>query len=206
MNHSALEAAPDEPASPPDILHQLCICGDTTTAHTFIHHVRQKEEEFEWSCDIVKLSELRYLTLSDLHLRKTDYFDALLHLRYLNVSFNNVNDITSFAALTHLEVLDVSHNKIIDLSPIRELRSLKLLRCHANAIESIEPINELLKMEELWINENKVVWSDVIHLQPLTNLRRLVIAANPCEEKSKFYRLGSKPHKNVHPRTRASKI
>lgn len=187
MNHSIVQPSQEEPASPPDILHQLCICGDTEAAHTFIHNVREKLEEFEWSYDILRLKELHYLTLSDLHLRKTDYFSLLPHLRYLNVSFNNITDISSIASLAELEVLDISHNKVVDISPLSDLQHLKLLRCHSNTIASLEPINGLLHLEELWINENKLCWDEIIHLQPLSKLRRLAIASNPCEEKPKFY-------------------
>ncbi len=110
-------------------------------------------------------------------------------LNYLNVSFNAIKDISPPAislSFANVLLLDISHNRINSLDFVSQLTKLQCLRCHYNQIESLSPLQYLNTMEEIWVSNNKIEWTQFIFLSNATQLKKLVKYGNPGDEKSKI--------------------
>ncbi|KAM8839609.1 cilia and flagella associated protein 410 [Synchiropus picturatus] len=80
-------------------------------------------------------------------------------VRKLNCWGCNLTDISIFSEIPNVEVLTLSDNKITSLSPFSGCMSLTELYLRRNMIQSL---------------------SELTHLRPLTHLRVLWLAENPC--------------------------
>eukprot|EP01031_Cornospumella_fuschlensis_P044026 gene44026-53821_t len=134
-------------------------------------------------------TRLHTLQLVNSHVKDVSLlFDTLFafpKLMNLNLSFNSLRDVPSLLYCNMLQIVDVSHNRLQSLDFLLDCVFLRVLRCHHNNIESLMPLENHTKLEEVWISNNKVDWTQLMYLHGCKELRILVKSHNPCDEKAK---------------------
>jgi Leucine-rich repeat (LRR) protein len=138
--------------------------------------------------DHITSKSLTHLTLSNLRIHHNNEILApFTNIAHLNLSFNRIEgDLIGISHLILLKHLDISHNKIKKLDDIKLLTNLEILRFHNNSIDSLEFITRLDNLKELWISNNNINWTDVLYLNNLVNLTKLVKSPNPFDDKPKL--------------------
>ena len=135
---------------------------------------------------MLSFNHLLNLTVANVKLTEIKFVSGCTLLKSLNLSFNRIRDVSPLAALTQLVHLDISHNKVIDISPVNGLLQLQVFRFHKNLVQNIQFIKSMANLSDLWMSNNEIDWTELIHLSQLHQLAHISIAKNTCEAKAKY--------------------
>jgi Leucine-rich repeat (LRR) protein len=106
------------------------------------------------------------LDLSGLKLKALPYeIVQLSHLTALNISNNALTKLDVLSKLTQLKMLDLSNNQITDMSPLSQLIDLQRLNLNGNPLKNLSPLESLVQLEQLEIS-----LAALVDVTPLTKL------------------------------------
>ncbi len=145
--------------------------------------------------DLKQLTNLEYLSASQLSLKSITYVGSLTKLRVLYLQRNSITDISALSKLTKLEVLSLNGNQISSISSLASLTKLRELYLRENKIKTITALSKLTKLEILEIGNNSIQKTD--SLKKLTKLTQLSLDYNQISDITSLASLTKLQYLNV---------
>lgn len=83
--------------------------------------------------------------------------------------------------------LNLWGNNLSDVTLLKEMKNIEVLILTINQISSLEDFGYCPKLKQLYLRENLISnVTDVIHLQKLQYLKKLILKGNPCTTQSNY--------------------
>lgn len=105
--------------------------------------------------DILKLKQLKNLSLINNDLDEIDWIYELEKLETLNIQNNHIKDISPLKNASTIKNLFIGFNEIKDLTPIRNLKALKALVIYDNPISDFSPLTECDALQLVFLSETQ---------------------------------------------------
>ena len=129
---------------------------------------------------LAKLTQLRYLSLTNNPISDVSPLAGLTQLRRLYLYNTSVSKISDLSGLTQLSGLGISGSSLLDLSPLSKLTQLTYLSLGNNSISDISPLKGLTQLTNLSLWNNSI--SDISPLTKLTQLQFLYFDNNDISD------------------------
>ena len=120
-------------------------------------------------CD---LSELKELTILDLHNNKINSIDEIGRLENvisLNLGTNNIKNIAALSNCKNLKYIYINKNEIESISEFEELTNIRYFIANSNKIKHINVISNFENLEVLHLDENPI--KKIPNLLKLKNIK-----------------------------------
>ncbi|XP_077391719.1 cilia and flagella associated protein 410 [Festucalex cinctus] len=124
---------------------------------------------------------------------------GVLHPRHMRLNLTMMMKLTRKQVLTEAKAPDLQSVrklncwgcKLSDVSILSQMPNIEVLTLSVNSISSLAPLAGCLSLCELYLRRNMIAsLSELCYLRPMTRLRVLWLADNPCcGENSSQYRL-----------------
>ncbi|MBI1335011.1 MAG: hypothetical protein GC165_19275 [Armatimonadetes bacterium] len=149
----------------------------TTGRIAFVY--RPKKSDLEWLSERLDVDDLRFKAI---HIGDLSPLQKLGRLKSLQITWNTkLANLDSVGQLTNLEVLSLqSTNKIRNLDSLAALTTLRVLEIDAGlwnkiTLETLEPLRFLPNLEELYLNDVKVISGGLSPIGKCKSLRYLAL-------------------------------
>ncbi|KAI1292655.1 hypothetical protein HDE_06870 [Halotydeus destructor] len=103
------------------------------------------------------------------------------------LSENMVFSKTRTQDLRNVKQLNCWGSELTDVSLVKQMPCVQVLSLSVNNITSLIDFGSCKNLQELYLRENKIKdLSQLVHLQDLTNLKKLWLSGNPCTEQPNY--------------------
>ena len=103
------------------------------------------------------------------------------------LSENMVFSKTRTQDLRNVKQLNCWGSELTDVAIVRQMPNVVVLSLSVNNITSLVDFGTCKNLQELYLRENKIKdLNQVVHLQELSNLKKLWLAGNPCAEQANY--------------------
>ena len=148
---------------------------------------------------ISRLTNLKWLYLSDCSISNVSFLAKLTQLRYLNLTSNPVSDVSPLAGLTQLQHLDLYGTSVSNISALSKLTQLSGLGISGSSLSDVSPLSKLAQLTYLYLGWNAI--SDISPLARLTALTNLQLSGNDISDISSLVKLTQLQHLSLYNNT-----